>query len=881
MGICDSNNPYSNKNSVIQHVQPIGISDSHGYKFDCAEKNIFSGKKLNLKFIFYNFKIKYCVSHKPSKDSTYIIEIRIGEKIFPLIINKAQTPSIPNPEDIQQGYFLQKDFTVKELEDTYFLINVYEFFEDVPDFSNNALGLPEEYKKKCNYNSFFRISLLSFLFRSVKCDFAMMGKNQLSKTTRISFYCFIEHRERVTIKARALNNPYITKMIFKSREYELDCTTKQADNCYTIITPPITMLELQKADIFLETNESYDNYNYITLNGMKAEIIKELGDKILTEENELNDLNYHGPIDIHASYTNSGVYNSMNSYTNYDNGFSINNLRNLGISNVFQISSNQAYLYMENLPVIGQITNLYFTEYKDIYNTAILNLVNNDEEIQNFRKSKKISSDDFHSKLYGYYAEISKPNYNMEVLNEMHILLMRSIDNDKFMFLYPTVDSLNQMIILFLSVGVILSKKLLVAEDENYIIILSKLINILMRREELDNYVIYYCINRFKDTPNNPEKFYNNLMINLITVYQHLLSCRISENNDTPLIELFSRLYFQKKYFRKVILSTLNKDEYVFNKDLNLNDIYLYDAINDDRLNNYLSSDTKGAFNRFCKSKEYLNNVKYDNYRVIKRVIAFINELNGNNYPLDFTLFDDNLNLLTIMERDIEEQKYDRPDKIKLSNDFYESLMLLSNSYISISRMNKALIQATNGHNPSAVYVLFIYFKSLFDYYYTFCGWRLIMNYSTLELASHMLTENDESLSIPRLFWFYYSCGHMMLSGNLKWFIVNIINKKFDKFAYHWSFTVRQVFFKLVLFIINDRLKKEEGRVFRDEKLNPFLNRNLNNKNMNDPYVKESYKDFDLMKKEYDEWNKRISVNNDNKQYPVFYLPAINNGGID
>ena len=881
MGICNSNNPYSNKNSVIQHVQPIVNSDNHGYKFDCAEKNIFSGRKLNLKFIFYNFKIKYCVSHKPSKDSTYITEIRIGEKIFPLIINKAQTPSIPNLEDIQHGYCLQKDFTVKELEDTYFLINVYEFFDDIPEFPNNTLGLPEEYKKKSNYNSFFRISLLSFLFRSVKCDFAMMGKNQLSKTNRISFYCFIEHRERVTIKAKALNNPNITKLIFKSREHDLDCSTKKADNCFSIITPPITMLELQKADIFLETNESYDRYSYISLNGLKAQIIRDLGNKILTEENELNDLNYHGPIDIHASYTNSGVYNSMNIYNNYDYAFSINNLRNLGISNVIQIANNNAFLYLDNLPVIGQITNLYFTEYKDIYNTAILNLINNDEEIHNFRKSKKISSNDFHSKLYGYYSEISKQNYSMDILNEMHILLMRSIDNDKFMFLYPTVDSLNQMIILFLSVGVKLSEKLLVAEDENHIIILSKLINILMRREELDNYVICYCIDRYKDTPNNPETFYNNLMIYLLAVYQHLLSCKISENNDTPLIELFSRLYFQKKYFRKAILSTLYKDEYQFSKDLNQNDIYLYDSINDERLNNYLSSETKNSFNKFCKSKEYLNNVKYDNYRVIKRVIAFINESNGNNYPLDFTLFNDNLNLLRIMERDIDEQKYDSPDKNKLSNDFYESLMLLSNSYISISRMNKALIQATNGHNPSAVYVLFIYFKSLFDYYYTFCGWRLIMDYSTLETASHLLTENDESLSIPRLFWFYYCCGHMMLSGNLKWFIVNIINKKFDKFAYHWSFTLRQVFFKLILFIINDRLKKEEGRVFRDEKLNPFLNRNLSTNNMNDPYVKESYKDFDLMKKEYDEWNKRISENNENKEYPAFYLPAMNNGGID
>ena len=85
MGACDSNNNKINYSKVpgIQHIQAEGNPETHGYKLNLTEKNNFSKQKLNLKFIFFNFKVKYCISHKPSKDSIYIVQIIIGEKKFP------------------------------------------------------------------------------------------------------------------------------------------------------------------------------------------------------------------------------------------------------------------------------------------------------------------------------------------------------------------------------------------------------------------------------------------------------------------------------------------------------------------------------------------------------------------------------------------------------------------------------------------------------------------------------------------------------------------------------------------------------------------------------------------------------------------------------
>ena len=892
MGVCESQNNrldgYSYKAPTLRHVQTFGKPESHAYKFDCTGKNNLVNKELNLTFIFCNFKVKYCTSHKETKDSFYIIEISIGEKIFPLIINQGPSPNIPNQDDIKNGFIEEKTYTLNDLENTYLSIKVYEFFDDITKSLNDTtIGLPDVYKQQCKYTSFFRISLLSFLFKPVKCDFPMIGTNQLSVKTRISFYTFIEHREKITITASCLNNPYITKLILQTKDGNLEAN-RQQNNYFSITTPPMTIDELQKADIFLETTGTTETYNYISLNGLKTQLINNIGYQIIRQEISFNDANLHNPIDINninANYNMNAGYNYNSGQFTLGYGGSQYNTTDINFNN--QISNDQAILRLENLPIIGQINDgFYFTEYGIIYSTALLNLVNSDQELHNYRKSKQISSDDFYTKLNNYYIKLSYPNYDFSILNEMLILLMRSIDTDKFMFIYPSMEALNKMVCLFLSVGLKVIEKIKITNEEYKIIVLAKLINILMRREELDNSVIYECINGFKRYDNNTvdaKILYNQFILELFNLYQLLLSNKLAPNNDMPLIELFTRLYFQNYYFRTAVLNSLYGSPYQFDTKNALiqNDLFLYDVINDERLKKCLKSDTKKAIKNFLKSENYYNNIPFDNYRLIKRIIAYMNEININQYPSDFTFYYDNLIILQIMERDINYLKMENFDRNKLNNDFYESLMLLCNSYLSISRINNSLIMATNGHNPTAVYTLLIYYKSIFDYYQAMSNNKLIMDYSVFELATQRLSDNDDSVSLPRLFWLYYCCSDMILSGNLKWFIVNIINKNFDKFAFHWSFTIRQVFFKLVIFIINTKLKNEEGQLFKKEKMATFTNNYSPNalNSMSNPYIKESYKDYKTIEKEYNDWLARKTDN----EYPVFFLPPpiANNGVID
>ena len=151
------------------------------------------------------------------------------------------------------------------------------------------------------------------------------------------------------------------------------------------------------------------------------------------------------------------------------------------------------------------------------------------------------------------------------------------------------------------------------------------------------------------------------------------------------------------------------------------------------------------------------------------------------------------------------------------------------------------------------------------------------MDYNEFELACQLLSQNDDSLSLPRLFCLYYHCSDTISTPNLKWFIVNIINKNFEKFAFHWSFTIRQVFFKLAIFILFNKLKNQEGKLFRKDKLIPFINKDV--PLPDNIYVNEACKDFNIIHKEYQLWLGRKKTN-PNEEYPLFSIPPplLNNG---
>ena len=858
MGICETNN-HNLKNREGISIFPDNQNTSM-YKFECQSKNILTKKTYNIEFIFSQIKIKHCISHSPNKNSTYITQVSIGQSKFKLIINKNKTPII----DSKNIFKISKEFTLKELESTLLYIYVYEFTDEIDiNILNQMNELPKEYISICNYKSAFNMDLFSFLFKSKKCDFLMKnmeGANGLSSNTRICFNCDIIHKEKIKIYVKDSTRKFnLTKLIFKSNNSNIINTSKNPIFYdFKLSIPLISMNELQKSDLFLETNENIIPYKYITLNDIKHIIFKKLGKKIIKQENDYQTLNISNSISLN------------NSINNQDKRYS-EGLKGNGLEIFDSISENKkdATLNFENLPLITQTSSLFFTEVGYLYNTTFLHIINNDKELHTYRNNSKISCENFYVNLKNIYDDLSEGNFEFKNLfDELGNILRRSIDAEKFYFLYPDIESLNKMIILMMCIGIKIIEYVQIIKEEEKLIILLKAINNLLKREELDNAVIYMCLKHVQTQEESLKNINNDFFIKLFKLNEYCKLKKIPSLNPI-LIDIYTKLYFKKKYIRETIFNTLNKDKEYKN---NLMDVFIYDIVNDDKINRYLD---QNEFNQILQKKGLFTNLFSCGILFFKNIISYLNNSKINEFPFDFTQFNDNLEILNLLGKYVKNKKLDN-----LENEFYELPALLSNSYDSINMINNSLIKNTNGYNDQALFKLFDYFKSLLEYYYTKDDCKLIMDYTLLEEAINIIIKIDNSISLPKLFWFYYSCSHLILSGNLKCFIIDVCNQYFNNFAYHWSFGVRQVFFKLILFIYNDKLKNEEGKLFNVKNINNFEKKIVDKNNI---YNVESLKDYESMNKEYKEWMESYQNNNTTeKEYPVLFVPLpINPDKID
>ena len=851
MTSCDKEDSRLKNNA---YMTPINTENNNVkyYKFDSNKKNLLGKSPLNLEFTFSKIKVKHCISHSPSKISTFIIEISIGTKNFMPITCQGKTP------DIDESFYanINKEFTVKELENTYLTINVYEFTEEFdPRYFNNMNVLQEEIKRKTKYNSSFTINLISFLLKPKKCDFKMTGTNQLSSNTRISFICDIKHREKVKISVK--EGKKFLKLIFQTKNFEQSGAHGVFKDTISLETAPITMRELQLGDLYLETDEKIMPYYYTTLNDLKYTIIKNVGENILKEGKRTIEINSSDPLrinqDLNLTNLNTQEHLSRSANPGFFEFFDHSNEPEITKMNA---TKGEIKLSLKNLPIIAQISSLYFTEVDILYNTSILNMINDDKEINNYRHANQISCHFFYMRLTKVYEQLNKGSSNLNVLfEEINDILRRSIDSEKYCFLYPNVEYLYKMIVILMNIGIkLIDNYAQKINNDEGLISLIKIINNIVKREELDNGVLYYCMNNYKKEENNLINIYNAFYLDLFKLNEIIKAKRVP-NANIPLIDLYMKLYFKKKYIRQAIFNT------VFNKEIKYTkpeiDIFLYDITNDEKLNCRLDQNKIRQY--VCKKGIFSNLFKEGNY-IFKNIIANSLIIDINEYPFDFSLFVDNQNILNLIGNNIKNRKIENVDQ-----EVFEISALLSGSYECVNRINNNLIKYTNGYNSAAVFKLYDYFKSLFDYYYSKEQFKLIMDYSLFEKAVNALIKLDNSIALSKVFWFYYSCAHLVLSGNLKYFI-SLCNINFAKFAYHWSFNVRQFFYRLVIYILNDRLKNKEGRMFIQDNMVDLNRNNMINK----LYYDESLKDFVNISKEYKEWKE---FKNDNKTYPVFYLP--------
>ena len=848
------NDSISVSNMQFRDSVPNKISKQSNYNFPCFEKDALKSKSMNLTFKFSKIKIKHVISHSPDKNSKYITIIHINNFYNDQITKLGKYPAID--KDIE----FNRKLTIEELENTILNIHVYEFFQ------NDAVNIPAEanfdnftsyMKKTSKYYSYFRINLSAFLYRPKRCDFKMFGKSKpLSDNTRISFICDIIHKEIIKIKAEFSGLQQMENLVYMDKNIILwDSKSFISDKC-SLKTPEISMKELKASNIFLETKDK-KYYEYVNLNDLKNDIIIDSGSQILSRG--INAMNSKSQNQTHIQndqpFSIQGFFFGNNSSA-HKNEYK----REKPYSKTQKIPIK---LTISNMPEVAQISSLYFTENKELlYNSAILNMINPDQNIHEYRRNNKISADDFYKRVEIIYNLIENKSSNIAQLSgQLNDLLKRSIDSEKFYYLYPDEESLKKMTILFLKLGIQIIHIIQTSKESELINSLILTLTYLVRREELDNSILIELIEKSEQKSQQEIiGFYQDFLIKLLELNRYCKQKNIP-NINMFLIDLYSGLYLKKRYIREAIFKCIY-DKIIEPKNMDFN-FLIYDIAYDNKLCKYLNQDDIYAI---IKEKDYFSNLFTCGNVFFKTVIIKMSNLNINDYPFDFLLFDDNNIILEYLSGYLLNKKIEN-----LENDYFDIAALLANSYNSINYLNSNLIRSTNSYNNIAIYKLLEYLRNLLDFYHIKEGGQLVIDYSLFEDAISILINNDNSIALVKLFWFYYYCSHLVLNSHLRKIILNTINMNFNIFAYHWSFTVRQAFFRLIKYILLHRLKKGEGQLFNSNCIASLLKPNNNNN-----YNAEAIKDYYTIDKEYTTWeNMRKNNIEAFKDYPIFIAPLL------
>ena len=840
------------------HIEELPLKDINYYSYNCpidlssitpiSDSQSSHQHKIHLSFILSNIKIHNCFSReKTIKKSLFIFELQLGNKIIPLFFNYGEKPSAPDKCEEKMDL---DSFT--DLRNIYLKINIYEVIsefdiEKLKSFKNqpNLLKTYIRYSRHCSY---FQIDLQSFLFRGNKFDFPLLGRKPISKSGRISFQLDIEQLCCYQIIVENKSNSGINQkneLVLNSKKFNSKVNFK--DNKFFMKTIPLSMDDLICSDIYVQKADSNnDQYEYDSLNELKAKLIKDLTNEVLKNFNYL----LFGNLDDQQK-------------------------QSLSIKNFFSNSkskSNDKYkITINNLPIIVQARNLYFTEKGIKYNTSILYSVNEDPYILSFYKGKGVLYNEINDKFEKNMQALRR-NHKLDMtLYEIQECLKKSAEEDRIIFKYTCEEELLNTLMQLMELGVKLIKKLEKNDDQTKIIAILEIISLLLKREELNNEIILFCIRKFEPQETNIKALYNDFFLYLFKLNK-IVKDKIKPSMHEPLVDIYTSLYFKSAMARESLLNSISSQ--VKDYENNAIDHFLYDIKSDDLLSVHLSDSNKDTINtNMVKTSEYFSNIIKEAYcPLIKSIWSYQHKKNIYKYPFDIMQFNDNQELITTMANYIKEK-----GTLNLTPEFFDCVVYISGSFFALKQINSIMITLTNAYESAANYQLIDYLQFIIDSYYKETNNVLIMDYTLIEKAITIIVNIENSLNLPKVFWLYYSTGHMMPTSNIKWLIKNVINKNFNKFIFSWSWKIRSLFVKLVLYTIYDRLKYVNGKYLKLDMLNKLMNKS--DIDIDSIYKEQGIKEFNSLYDEYIQW-KSAKQNNEFIDYPMIFLPLAKNDDL-
>ena len=472
----------------------------------------------------------------------------------------------------------------------------------------------------------------------------------------------------------------------------------------------------------------------------------------------------------------------------------------------------------------------------------------------------------------------------LKIFNEIKNCLKQSIEDSVLYYGYSnTLDLYNgQVVMLQLGLNIFEVIDKLNLEQRKVSFEILKLLN---ERSEFDLGTVTSKWFKKINNPNNEISYEfknefllkNKVIENFIRFNNECMSLCLEfltrgKNNDNS-SKVFTNYFLSIAYFRvplyreifiKSILSNINNP--IIKKKIT-QEINVEELIEQDPINSLILWDN---FYKILNSS--LSNLKDENSIEIneslsdmKDIITYTNEYSRNNWKSnlskrDFIFFNLVNNLCQFIKQEVDNETNETKihwlnipgfDSIiyaieyelinKNVNKYPNSLMNLIPVFIEnidiINKFVSIIIKKTNVYDTKAIFKLINILHLIFSQK-EIQNSETHFNYNLIQHAFLIIMNTENSLSIAKFIWLYYKDAHLMPSRHLVNLINTIFLPHFFNLFFHWSYQIREIFYYLLLYIFEHRIKNKMAKtiVYR----RPSFIRNKINQNEINPIFSQS-----------------------------------------
>ena len=365
--------------------------------------------------------------------------------------------------------------------------------------------------------------------------------------------------------------------------------------------------------------------------------------------------------------------------------------------------------------------------------------------------------------------------------------LSKTFHCDMFIYQYQENCELKQMQRTLLKIGKEIIRLIEIFIDDNdFTVSLFDTLRMITQREELKCELLSDTISS-KEVKEDFINYYKSFL-SLGTI----INGKIGDTKCFHLCDIYCAMFFRYQHIKEIMCKELIiKSPHSMTEIAPLYHVEYNSAITSLISSNDIITNSVVSFpNLSAHGSFYIS--------VIKNIISFYK--NSYSFPFTPTSFDIIPKLITSFTTLLSSSQFTSLYEYYI-NEIIS--LLLCESRLLNQIINTILIN-TNAYDSRSVFASIDFIHNVLSK----ADYKVKINYYVLQMAENAIFAMENGQNITKMIWLYYCDSHLMDISHVSWFIGNIVNNKLFYFAFHWSWKVRMMFYKTVMYIFKHRVKE-------------------------------------------------------------------------